>query len=86
MAAASPEDTAGLAAEGPRTGPEDPPAGLRTEEARVAERRVAAALTEEAEVRVAVAPVQAVPVHLAQGEAATANLPSPYHGESCSGH
>jgi hypothetical protein len=66
----------GLAAEGARTGAEYPPAGLRTEEARVAERRVEAVRTEEAEVRVAVAPVQAVPAHLVQGEAATANLES----------
>jgi hypothetical protein len=76
MAAATPEDTAGLAAEGPRTGEEDPLAGPRTEEARVAERQVAAVPTEEAEaeVRVAAAPVQAAPVHLVQGEAATASL------------
>jgi hypothetical protein len=76
MAAASPEDTAGLAAEGARTGAEYPPAGLRTEEARVAEHRAEAVRMEEAEaeVRVAVAPVQAVPAHLVPGEAATANI------------
>jgi hypothetical protein len=42
----------------------------------VGERRVEAVRTEEAEVRAAVAPVQAVPAHLVQGEAATANLES----------
>jgi hypothetical protein len=76
MAAASPEDMAGLAAEAARTEAEDPAAVLRTAaEARVAERRVAAR-TEEvaAEVRVEAVPVQPVPVHLVQVEAATANL------------
>ena len=46
---------------------------LRMQEARVAERRVAAVRTEEAEVRVAAAPVQAV---LVQGAAATTNIAS----------